>query len=144
LSDDRREGSLSGREACSDGGRESARDFQHDFWQATFDLNSYLSQAQVHQQHDVTVPTDTLKILLEGVETIKRTQRVQEKQSVASLYMGTILGALIGVTGNFFVSFWFMPKNLLNSLGLTISFILLFMVCLTLFFQAKSYAQEQS
>jgi len=143
LSDDQSGGSLNAREACPNGGHEPVRDFQHDFWQATLDLNSYLLQAQSHQQHDVTIPTDTLKILLEGVETIKRTQSLQEKRSVASLYVGTILGALIGVVGNFFVSFWFMAKNLWNTVGLTISFILLFIVCLTLFFQAKRYAQEQ-
>jgi hypothetical protein len=142
LSDDQNQGSLSAREACSNGGQEPTRDFQHDFRQATLDLNSYLLQAQAHRQHNVTIPTDTLKILLEGVETIKRTQSLQEKRSVASLYVGTILGALIGIMGNFFVSFWFMPKNLWNALGLTMSFILLFIVCLTLFFQAKRYAKE--
>lgn len=83
-----------------------------------------------------------LRILLDGVESIKRTQSLQEKRSVASLYVGTILGALIGIMGNFFVSFWFMPKDLWNVSGLTMSFILLFIVCLALFFQAKRYAKE--
>jgi lipopolysaccharide export LptBFGC system permease protein LptF len=66
---------------------------------------------------------------------------VQEKRSVASLYVGTILGALSGVIGNFFVSFWFQPQSWSNFLGLAFSFIMLFFVCVALFLQAKKYSE---
>jgi hypothetical protein len=122
-------------------GHEHDRDFLQDFWQATVDLHSYLSKAQAHQQHDVNVPTDALQTLLNGVETIRRIQNLQEKRSVASLYIGTILGALIGVVGNFFVSFWFLTQSWWNTLGLTVSFVLLLFVCIALFLQAKKYAE---
>lgn len=125
----------------ANGGCQHTRDVLQDFWQATTDLNSYLTRAQAHQQRDVTVPIDALKALLDGVETIKKTQKVQEKRSVASLYVGTILGALIGVIGNFFVSFWFQPQGWWNVFGLTMSFVLLFLVCVALFLQAKKYSE---
>jgi hypothetical protein len=66
---------------------------------------------------------------------------MQEKRSVASLYLGTLLGALIGIIGNFFVSFLLMQQNAWNIAGLTISFALLLLVCVALFLQAKKYAE---
>jgi hypothetical protein len=119
---------------------DTTRDVLQDFWQATMDLHSHLSVAQANRQHDVTVPTDTLRTLLDNVEAIKTMQFMQEKRSVASLYLGTILGALIGIVGNFFVSFLFMQQNMWNIMGLLISFALLVLVCIALFLQAKKYA----
>lgn len=130
----------SSESTCTSGGREHSRDVLQDFYQATLDLHSYLSRAERQRQHDVTVPTETLKTLLDNVETIKTVQRVQEKRSVASLYFGTILGALIGIIGNFLVSFLFMPYNWGNTFGLAISSFLFLSVCVTLFLQAKKYA----
>jgi hypothetical protein len=120
---------------------DNSRDVLQDFWQATVALHSYLSRAQANRQHDVTVPTDTLRTLLDNVEAIKTMQCMQEKRSVASLYLGTLLGALIGIIGNFFVSFLLMQQNAWNIAGLTISFALLLLVCVALFLQAKKYAE---
>jgi hypothetical protein len=55
--------------------------------------------------------------------------------------LGTLLGALIGIIGNFFVSFLLMQQNAWNIAGLTISFALLLLVCVALFLQAKKYAE---
>lgn len=121
--------------------RENVRDVLQDFWQATLDLHSYLLRAEEHRQHDVTVPTETLKTLLDSVETIKTAQNLQERHSVASLYFGTILGALIGIIGSFFVSFWFSVHDSSNVAGLAISSLLLVLVCVTLFMQARKYAE---
>jgi len=125
--------------SLSNGG--NARDVLQDFWQATVDLHSYLSRAQANRQHDVTVPTDTLQTLLDNVEAIKTMQGMQEKRSVASLYLGTLLGALIGIIGNFFVSFLLMQQNTWNIVGVAISFALLVLVCVVLFLQAKKYGE---
>lgn len=128
--------------AASSDGRYVQRDVLQDFYQASLDLYSYLSRATEHQQGDVTVPTNTLKALLDNVEIIRRAMAAQEKRSLASLYVGTILGALIGVVGNFFVSFWFQPPSWWNIPGLIVSSILLLLICTALFREAKKFAEE--
>ncbi len=129
------------RPTAADMHHENMRDVLQDFWQATLDLHSYLLRAEDHRQLDVTVPTETLKTLLDSVETIKTAQNLQERHSVASLYFGTILGALIGMIGSFFVSFWFSIHDSWNIAGLAISSLLLLLVCVTLFMQARKYAE---
>jgi len=133
------EGGANPEPMSTDMHRENVRDALQDFWQATLDLHSCLLRAEEHQQHDVTVPTETLKTLLDSVETIKTAQNLQERHSVASLYFGTILGALIGIIGSFFVSFWFSVHDSWNAVGLAISSFLLLLVCVTLFMQARKY-----
>lgn len=128
--------------ATSSADGHAKRDILEDFYQASLDLSAYLSRASASQQKDVVVPTNTLKILLDNVEVIKKAMTTQERRSVASLYVGTILGALIGVVGNFFVSFWFQPPSWWNILGLIVSSILLVLVCTSLFLQAKKFAKE--
>jgi len=119
----------------------SAPDVMQDFWQAVVDFHSHLSRAQANRQQNVAVSTDTLRTLLDNVEAIKTMQCMQEKRSVASLYLGTLLGALIGIIGNFFVSFLLMQQNTWNTTGVPISFALLVLVCVALFLQAKKYAE---
>jgi len=142
LSDEETESTPRAMRASSTG-RYAQRDVLQDFHQASVDLYSYLSQASAHQQQDVTVPTNTLKILLDNVEIIRRAMTTQEKRSLASLYIGTILGALIGVVGNFFVSFWFQPTGSWNIVGLIVSLIFLLLICTALFLQAKKFAKER-
>jgi len=107
------------------------------------DLHSYLSCAQANRQHDVTVSTDTMRTLFDNVEASKMMQCMQEKRSIASLYLGTLLGALIGIINNFFVSFLLMQQNTWNIMGVAISFALLVLVCVMLFLPAKKYAEWQ-
>ena len=80
------------------------------------------------------------KKVLDGVETLIKTQAIQEKRSLSSLYIGTLLGALSGVLGNFFASLWFQKFTLLNPLGLIGSGTLLVVASIALFLQAKKYA----
>jgi len=107
-----------------------------DLQEATVDVRSHIRIGEP----EVTIPTNTLTRLVEGVEEILGTLNVQEKRSLSSLYMGALLGALIGVVGNFFVSLWFQTLTSLNIVGLLISGILLLIVSVALFLQAKRYA----
>jgi len=107
-----------------------------DIQEATIDLRSRLRIGEPN----VTVPTGILERVLDGVETLTKAQATQEKRSVASLYFGTLLGLLIGVVGNFFVSFWFQPLNIWNLLGLIVSGILLLLTSVALFFQVKKFS----
>jgi uncharacterized membrane protein (UPF0136 family) len=127
--------------SLSNGG--NGRDVLQDFWQAAVDLHSHLSCAQANRQHDVTVSTDTMRTLFDNVEASKMMQCMQEKRSIASLYLGTLLGALIGIISDFFVSFLLMQQNTWNIMGVAISFALLVLVCVTLFLPTKKYAEWQ-
>lgn len=84
--------------------------------------------------------TEKAERILENVEDIRNAQTIQEKQSLASLFTGTLLGALIGVLGNFIVSFVFQPPTSANIIGLIVSLILFFVVCAALFLESKKYA----
>ena len=78
----------------------------------------------------------------ERVPTTKKVKKMIEKSSLASLYLGVLLGALIGITGNFHVSFWFQELTGWNLLGLIVSFILFLGLCLALFIQTRKYAKK--
>jgi len=54
--------------------------------------------------------------------------------------MGVLLGALIGVLGNFFASFWFQPLTRWNILGLVATGVILALLIIGLYFQARKYA----
>lgn len=107
-----------------------------DIQEATVDVRSFIRI----EEPEVTMPTRIVRRLVDDVDKILNTINIQERRSLSSLYIGTLLGALIGVMGNFFVSFWFQPQDFWNYLGLFVSGILLFLVSIALFFQARKYA----
>ena len=87
---------------------------------------------------DVDRP-DSLVTATSLLRTVLAQQKKGEKHSLVSLYIGVLLGALIGVIGNFFVSFWFQPLTPLNILGLLVTGIVLAVLTIALFFQARKY-----
>lgn len=111
----------------------------------SFDSKAELKNAI--EKFKKTVPkSETREISLQevaqDVKHIKETQVRQEKESNASFYFGIVLGGLIGVIGNFFVSYWVMPST--NTLGLAISGALLVIMFIALFIQARKYLRERS
>ena len=75
----------------------------------------------------------TLKEVAKDVKVIKENQYRQEKQSNLSFILGVLLGGLIGVIGNFFVSYWVMNPQDINGLIISgISLIIMFFVLIIL------------
>ena len=87
---------------------------------------------------DVEKP-DPMSAALSILRKLLERQKREEKRSLASLYIGVFLGALIGVVGNFFVSFWFQGVTVWNILGLIVSGIVFFLVCVALWLEARKY-----
>ena len=83
---------------------------------------------------------DLTKEIYKEVKDIRRAQTSQEKESLKSLYIGVLLGALISVIGNFFVSFYFQTSNTPNLIGLIVSGLLLLLTSIALFYEARKYA----
>jgi uncharacterized protein YegP (UPF0339 family) len=84
----------------------------------------------------------TFQEVARDVKEIKETQFRQEKHSNISFYFGVLLGGLLGVVGNFFVSYWVMnPQNII---GLIISGVLLIFMFMVLLCQARKYVDEAS
>jgi len=77
----------------------------------------------------------TLQELARDVKEIKETQFRQEEHSNISFYFGALLGGLIGVIGNFFVSYLVMTPP--NIAGLIISGILLIVTVIVLLYQVR-------
>jgi len=78
-----------------------------------------------------------LQDVTRDVKEIKETQFRQEKHSKLSFYFGVLLGGLIGVLGNFFVSYLVMTPQ--NIAGLTISGILLTIVFIILLYKVRKH-----
>lgn len=87
---------------------------------------------------DVDRP-DPLVTATSLLRTVLAHQKKGEKRSLASLYIGVLLGALIGVIGNFFVSFWFQPLTNWNISGLVATGTVLVLLTTALFFQVRKY-----
>ncbi len=83
----------------------------------------------------------TLEDIQRDVKTIKEGQFKQEKQSHLSFYFGVLLGGLLGVVGNFFVSFWFEKPSHERLLGLVVSGIFLLILFVILLLQARKYGR---
>lgn len=79
----------------------------------------------------------TLQEVARDVKEIKETQFRQEKHSNISFYFGVLLGGLIGVIGNFFVSYLVMTPQ--NIAGLIISGILLIIMFIVLLYQVRKH-----
>ncbi len=86
----------------------------------------------------------TINEVAHDVKEIKESQVRQETHSNVSFYFGVVLGGLLGVIGNFFVSFWFQnPQDSQNIIGLLFSGILFFVVLIVLLYQARKYVAQQ-
>lgn len=85
---------------------------------------------------------DLTKEIQKDVKEIRRTQTIQQKESLKSLYIGVLLGALIGVVGNFFVSYYFQfyqTRNTSNLIGFIVSGLFLLLISISLYYQARGY-----
>lgn len=111
-------------------------------------LKQTIALAPVNLQDQFTDQVDNVSNRLDRIEIglgeVSKKLSKGERRELASLYIGVFLGALIGVIGNFFVSFWFQPPTSLNILGLIASFIVLLVVCIAFLLQAIKYIRERS
>jgi len=93
----------------------------------------------VERPDPMAVAISILRGVQAQLERLQKQQERGEKRSLASLYIGVFLGALIGVVGNFFVSFWFQEVTKWNILGLIVSGVILFLVCVALWLEVRKY-----
>ena len=108
--------------------------------EALLEVIDELKRSMVFEEAEVTVPRNLLDQVLHGLSTLIDMQTKEEKRSLSALYIGTLLGVLIGIIGNFFVSFWFQQFTVWHILGLIVTGTMLAATSVALFFQAKKYA----
>jgi len=64
------------------------------------------------------------------------------KRELASLYAGVLFGGLLGVIGNFFVSFWFQEPTQMNIIGLLTSGMFLTLTTAALGLLTRKYSRS--
>lgn len=84
----------------------------------------------------------TLHDVALDVRDMKNMQIRQEKHSRISYYLGLVLGGLLGVIGNFFVSYWFMTTR--DIIGLAVSGFLFVFLLVFLLYQARKYVDKNA
>ena len=85
---------------------------------------------------------DLTKEIHKDVKSVMRVQKSQEKESLKSFYSGVLLWAVLGVIGNFFVSFWFQPMNTPTYVGLVVCGTILLLMSIALIYKAKKSLRE--
>jgi len=91
-----------------------------------------------------SVPAELVTKIADDVDALVKALPKEEKRSLASLYLGVIFGALMGVLGNFIVSFSFQPLSVPNVVGLTGSLISFLAITIIFGLQVRKYSIQKA